>query len=287
MIPEYLREVYPNPVQYISDTPVFVFRDHRWTLPVLHLASERGLLSLPAVVVSFDRHRDSLAPGASRHLLNRFSSGGSLEELAELVSRRLSPRDDDWLLSGMEAGLISDAVRFGTEPDGMERITRYHDGRGVPHQVYHLERLAAELEYKGALADSDHPAVSEGLWETLAWDPRTHSVGLRRDGMLLDIDLDFFTMAWGKYTIPFLEEVYRGEFLSACQSLFSRDYRPVDFFDTLVKSSGALTIACEPDFCGGETKARKILEDMNRLLLGRGLITGGIRVDYPPDYPVE
>ncbi|MHB9029688.1 MAG: hypothetical protein ACYC9O_13045 [Candidatus Latescibacterota bacterium] len=249
------------------------------------MAGEKGLLKLPVLLVVFDRHRDSLAPGESRALLNRFRNGGSFPELADLVSLRLSPRDDDWLLSGMEAGLISDTVRFGTEPDGMEKITRYRDLRGGMHRVFHLERPSTELSYKGALADSDHPAVSEGLWETLGWNPETRSIRPRRGGMHLDIDLDFFTISWETHTLPFPEEVYEKEFLLPRQSLFFDDYLPASFLNSLLDASGAVTIASEPVFCGGREKARRILEDVNRFLLGGILDTGSVSVDYVPPYP--
>jgi hypothetical protein len=251
------------------------------------MAGEKGFLELPVTVVVFDRHRDSLAPGESRIPLSRFRNGGTLPELADLVARRLSPRDDDWLLSGMEAGLISDAVRFGTEPDGMEQITRYRDLRGEMHRVFHLERPSTELSYKGALADPGHPSVSEGLWEALGWNPETRSLQPRPGGLHLDIDLDFFTIAWETYTVPFPEEVYEKEFFAPCQSLYYDDYLPAAFLNSLLGASGAVSIATEPDFCGGGEKAGRILGDVNRYLFGGSLDTGALLIDYPPFYPTS
>jgi hypothetical protein len=185
----------------------------------------------------------------------------------------------------METGLISDAVRFGTEPDGMERITRYRDLRGVMHRVFHLGRPSTELSYKGALADPDHPAVSEGLWDVLGWNPEARSLQSRSGKIHLDIDLDFFTVSWETYILPFPEEIYEKEFLSPCQSRFFDNYLPVSFLNTLLDVSGAVTIASEPDFCGGGVKTRRILGDVNRFLLGGSLNISSLTVDYVPSYP--
>jgi hypothetical protein len=211
MIPFRYTNIYPNSVQRVRGTPAVVFRDHRWTLPVLWFAAEAGLLRLPARVVTFDRHRDSLVPG-DRDSLARTRVVRGDGEVVEATALRLSARDDDWLVGGMEMGLISDAVQFRTEPDGMEGITRYVDTAGMGHRVFHLERPSVELAWKGALVDEAHPAAREGLWETLGWDPGEMRAK-EADDLALDIDLDFFTISWETYTFPFPEEVYRGEFL--------------------------------------------------------------------------
>ncbi len=284
-IPQTLRNIYPNPVRNVAGTPAVVFRDHRWTLPILYLAGDQGLLKLPARVATFDRHRDSLEPVEARTFPWRFRNAGGLDELMELVTHGLSPRDDDWLLAGIEAGLISDVIRFGTDPDGMEGVVRYRDRFGFERRIFHLERPLAELSYKGALVDPGHQAAKAGLWEALGWDPSIPGMSRGRGGLILDIDLDFFTIAWELYTIPFTEEIYEGEFVTACQSSFSGTYRPVDFIRVLTEAAGIVTIACEPDFCGGKAKARKIIEDVDRILFRSELHATSIAVDYLPSYP--
>lgn len=286
MIPEKFRDIYPNPVQYVAGTPAVVFRDHRWTVPVVRFAAEAGLIRLPARVVTFDRHRDSLVPNGSHGETAWRRSDGSLEDLVRIVSRKLSPRDDDWIIGGMEEGLISDVVQFRTEPDSMEKITRRNDANGIDHRIFHLERPSAELTWKGALVNAGHEAAAEGVWDVLGWDPENRSVR-GADDLLFDIDLDFFTICWETYTFPFPGEVYEGEFLAPRQSPFFEEYRPVDFIGSLIRAAGTVTIACEPDFCGGEEKARKILGDVNRHVLGGYLDTGQLAVDYSPVYSAE
>lgn len=286
MIPQQFKNIYPNPVQDVTGTPAVVFRDHRWTLPVLRFAAEAGMLRLPARVVTFDRHRDSLTLSENCRDLTRFRDGVSLPELVEAVAKRLSPRDDDWIVAGMEMGLISDVIQFRTEPDGMEGITRHIDGTGIGHCIYHLERPSVELAWKGALVDEAPSSAVEELWEAFGWNPGEMTV-TKADDLAVDVDLDFFTISWETYIFPFPDEVYAGEFLAARQSGRCNGYRPVDFFRGLTSAARVLTIACEPDFCGGEAKTRRILTDVNRFLLGGALDMEKIRVDYPADYPAE
>ncbi len=286
MIPEQFRNIYPNPVQHPGGIPAVIFRDHRWTLPVLRFASEAGLLRLPSRVVTFDRHCDSLVPKGDLAELARLRAGASDAEFVGTVARRLSPRDDDWIIGGMELGLISDVMQFRTEADGMEGITRHTDARGTGRRIFHLERPSVELAWKGALVDAAHPAAREGLWDVFGWDPEGMRMGEASD-LAVDIDLDFFTICWETHVFPFPDEVYEGEFLVPRPSGYHSGYPPVEFLRGLMRRARVLTIACEPDFCGGERKTRTIMEAVNRLLPGKGLEMGDIRVDYPTEYPVE
>ena len=291
MIPDYAKDIYPNPVQYIYGKPVFVFRDHRWTIPVIYIAGEKKLLKIPAKIVIFDRHKDSLSPLNGTEALRKFrSENGSFNDLIDIVMKQLSPRDDDWIVSGMELGLISDVVQFSSEEekvDSDEPVSVYTDSSGAEHRIYHLGRPLQELSYKGALADTSHETVSEGLWEVLGWNPSKPGFAENVNEFILDIDLDFFTFIWDKYTFAFTREVYEGEFLSPCQSLFYEEYLPLNFIRELIKKAALLTVACEPSFCGGPQKARNILVDVNDFFLEKELNVDRIKVDYTPVYPDE
>jgi len=291
MIPDYLTGIYPNSVYYLYQNPVFVFRDHRWTLPVIYLAGIKKLIKFPVKIVTFDRHKDALAPLNGTESLSNFRlNGGSFDELVHIVINHLSPRNDDWIESGMELGLISDVVQFisGKEnSDSIEPISLYTDSMNMVHRIYHLSRPVHELSYKGALADPSHQFVSEGLWDILGWDPSMPGLTGKAYSFIFDIDLDFFTFTWDKYIFAFTEEIYEGEFLLPCQSSFYEDYLPLGFIRELARKASLLTIACEPDFCGGDKKARNILEDINGLFLERELYTDRIEVDYKPVYPDE
>jgi hypothetical protein len=288
-LPPTVAEIYPNPAQCVFGTPAVVFRDHRWTLPIVHRAETCGLVTLPVKIITFDRHRDALVPIDRDRVLPRLrQSALSFGDLVNCVKYHLSPRDDDWIIGGMELGLISDVVQFGSECDDVpaESLTDYEDSSGLRHRIFHLRRPAEELSWKGALTDTRHEGVSAGLWDCLGWNPE-EDAPLSGDGFVFDIDLDFFTLSWQSYTIAFTEDVFAGEFLKRCQSRYRDDYSPADLVRDLARKAGIVTIATEPQFCDGEGKAESIIRAGNRHLFGGGLDADAVRVDYLPDYPTE
>ena len=291
MLPDYVTEIYPNPVQYLYGKPIFVFRDHRWILPILFAANAKQSLKLPAIIVTFDRHKDFLSPKNGTEKLRCFrSGGGTFDDLIHVVKNHLSPRDDDWIVSGMELGFISDVIQFSSEQESNESfdtVSEYTDSSGTNHRLYHLGRPMQELSYKGAFADNKHKSVSQGLWDTLGWDPSLPGLVGNPPQFILDIDLDFFTFAWDMYTFPFTEEIYDGEFLCPCQSSYYEEYLPLAFIRELARKTTFLTIACEPNFCGGQGKSHKILSDINNLFLENELIIEKMKIDYTPAYPDE
>ena len=290
-MPNCASEIYPNPVQFIFDTPAVVFRDHRWVLPVICQAAETDLLKIPVLLVTFDRHKDALRPEDRAKVLPKIrKTRCSFKELINLVKYHLSPRDDDWIVSGMELGLISDAVQFGSagrESEDSNGITEYVDSDGLRHRIFHLDRPLKELSYKGALVDNSHDAVQTGLWDVMGWSPAGKAIAAVDGSLLLDFDLDYFTVTWDTYTLPYSDEIYEGEFNKPCQSRYYDDYRPSDFVREIAFKAGIITIATEPHFCGGAEKSQRILDGGNRHLFEDRLCIRDLAVDYPPQYPTE
>ncbi len=279
-LPETFRTFYPNPVQKAGNAPVIIFRDHRWTIPLLALAGEQGLIRLPATIVSFDRHRDALDPANGTEPLERYRRGqGNVAELISLVRVQLSPRDDDWIKAGMELGLIGNTVQFSSDLDMTaheEPVMRYTDRVGVSHRMFRLGRPQTELSYKGALADDRHQAVWQGLWDVSGWNPAERRFTAP---YVLDLDLDYWSISWDRHTFPFSPAVFEGEFGAVCQSPYAEAYPVIQFFLDLVRGTPLVTIATEPDHCGGVESAQVILEGLNRYLFGGALALDRVNPD--------
>jgi hypothetical protein len=289
-----LDHIYSNPVQNLYGTPVVIFRDHRWTLPVIFLARQEGILKYPVKLVTFDRHPDLLLPVKGAGCLEAFRKGDNPEDLAalvKLVRDHLSPRDDDWIISGMELGLISDVIQFGAVSEMLEdknNITCHKDGIGLEHRIFRLGLPSREFSYKGAFADPCHAAVIEGMWDIFDWSPEKGMIRTPKNSLITDIDLDFFTITWENYIFPFPEEVYMGEFFTPSQSSYSwSGLKPYNWMQDLIASSGLATVACEPDFCGGKEKSGQVLEDVNRFLFDSKLDTIKITIEQNAGYPSE
>ena len=152
-----------------------LYRDHRWILPVIRHAGDVGLLEPPSLVVTFDRHRDALAPEDKAKVLGGLrASSFTFEELINCVKYHLSPRDDDWIVAGMELGLVSNVIQFGCimdEDAAGTVMTEYIDGTDLSHKIFHLDTPSRELSYKGALTDRNHKAAVAGLWELFVMEP--------------------------------------------------------------------------------------------------------------------
>lgn len=252
--------------------PVAVFEPHRMTLLAIGAHAAAGLLKPPVTVVTFDRHRDALPPvNGSEPLKCYRQNGGTLDELAALVSDHISVRNDDWILSGMELGLVGDAVQFSsawTDQPPETPLVDYRDGFGVDHRLYHLGMPADELAFKGALADRDHIAVSSGLWEVLGWDPGyPYRIGVQGD-MILDFDLDVFTVPWDTYAVPFTNSVFAGEFQSPVQNPAFGSLLPVTVMGALTGKAALVTIARESGHCGGEDHADMVMQGIERWVFG-------------------
>ncbi|MBN1291474.1 MAG: UPF0489 family protein [Candidatus Latescibacteria bacterium] len=291
LIPHSVADIYPNRIQNIFGIPGVIFRDHRWTLPIIYLCGKNGLASLPICLITFDRHHDALIPKCGVEKLSEFNVNlGTFEELVDLVKYDLSPRDDDWIISGMELGLISHVIQFCSNigyEDHDSPYSEYDDSSGTAHRFYKLGRLKKELSYKGVLTDKDHQAVKSGLWNTLGWDPAVCEISGDMPNLIVDIDCDYFTFFWDTYVLPFTEEIFEGEFKYPCQSSFYSTYEPVRFIRSILRRASVLTLVTEPDFCGGKEKCEAIVSNINNFIFDGNLDFGAIDVDYLPKYPNE
>jgi hypothetical protein len=248
----------------------------------VYWAQKTGILDRPAKIISFDRHKDSLIP-TSVETLSKVDIGKISDEELIGIFKGLSARDDDWIIAGMELGLISEVMQFGSlDEEKKSETTKYTDSRGKLHRIFHLGRPCKELSHKGVLADEEHDSVKDGMWELFGWKPSITDAGFSGK-YLLDIDLDFFTFGWDRYTFPFNKEIYEGEFLSPCSSQYG-DTIPAEFVRKLARDAGLVTMAAEPHFCGGKSKSKSIFTDINYMLFEGNLPEETI-LDYPVEYP--
>jgi hypothetical protein len=81
-----------NPKQvFVDGVPYVLHEDHRWLLPIAHIAQEAGALPKPCTVVRYDAHQDAFVPprGAFPEL-QRLRSEASLEGIVSLCNRSLT-----------------------------------------------------------------------------------------------------------------------------------------------------------------------------------------------------
>ncbi|MEW6432069.1 MAG: hypothetical protein AB1730_11235 [Myxococcota bacterium] len=225
----------------------FVFDPHRLALPCWALAAA----GRPALVVSLDRHFDTVPPEAPP------SPGWSVAQYDEHARTKLSPRNTDHLLAAMEAGLATDAILFArAHPLGsVERS--WTDSRGGVHEL-----LASPLV--------DTVAADYGTARASPEGQRAKALLERAEVVLLDVDLDCFTSpsdADPTTVLPWPEDVIASHVLPRGSEAY---------WDAVLAKCVALTFAREPGHCGGLVASGRLFEAAARVVFERLL-----RADVP------
>jgi len=161
-------------------TQVLLHEDHRWVLPLVADAQERGVLPRPVRVILFDRHTDAAEPSP-------LSPAASVDEVIACCEIKLSRHDDDWIIAGIRLGLLADVFVFGVD-DRMGDLPKQVGDYGI----------FGRYEMPGALGP-----VGVRAQEVLAW---------TESPILLDIDLDCFSYAYRERVMAWDESVFESEF---------------------------------------------------------------------------
>jgi len=264
----------------LEDKKGWIHDDHRFVLPLVYNAQEKGLLPKPCKIVSFDFHKDTgdVKDELKREITELIKKEYSLSELIE-VTERLGGNDDDWIQAGMNLGIFSDAIIFGVnycfdEEDKCQEIT---DILGKKHHIEIRSYFpGVMLGFKGELSDLLYKTTYKHLWDLLGWEyvgNPEYKFKFKENNkkILLDIDLDAFTMEWDKFTFPWEDEVFEDRFHKPGYGPTS-EWSGKKFNDDLINQSGLITIAREPGCCGGEEKMDIIYSKVKKYLFNDKLI---------------
>lgn len=221
-------------------TDAYVFDPHRLALPAW--ACALGEAGGPALLVTLDRHLDTVAPRAPEAVPPREAGLRALDEHARWA---LDVRNYDHILAAMEAGLVGDALLIArTRPRGAFTGETYVDTRGRAH------RLVAVPTVDRAAEAFTSPAPGDAVREVLE----------RAGRVLLDVDLDCFTSlsdADPTTVLPWPRDVIR-------EFLLPEGSEP--FWDAVLEKAAALTLAREPHHCGGLLASGALFRDVAEVL---------------------
>ncbi len=200
----------------------FLFDPHR-----LALSCWATVEAKDALVVTFDRHFDLAVPAAD------VSPGLSAAQYDELARTTLDERNVDHLFAACEAGLVGDVLAIARSwPVGAAKQPTHRSKRGRTHQVAMAPTLERLMQQPAAMAQLE--AASQ---------------------VLLDVDLDCFVTpsdADPFTVIPWPVRLIR-EFL--------RPPGSERFWELVLSRCLALTIAREPNHCGGVVAGNRLFED--------------------------
>ncbi len=164
---------------------------------------------------------------------------------------------------------------FGVDWDHRVEDNEYIDSVETIHRIYSLSYPKNCLEGQGSLCDTARERELTELWKVLHWNfdraPPHFSIGESPPRILLDIDLDCFTINWGDYILVWPNEVWRDQFTTPSREFATAGITGKGFVDQLLELSGLVTIATESECCGGEAKSSYILARLNKYVFDLGL----------------
>ena len=253
----------------------FLHENHRWVLPIINYAQERGILFKPCKLVMFDAHHDAIEPSCIDEIRRVRESGTGLKDLVCLCRDKLRHLNDDWVTAGMELGLIGDAVIFGVENTRNHTLPKsFVDHCNNRHRIELMGLPGKELKYQGSLSDLTKSTILSEVWRILEWQ-YTKDTGFKfaraASKILLDFDLDCFVIRWRDYLFPWPDEIFEREFFTPSDYFSTKGWTGKRFLDELVSRAALLTIAREPQCCGGDEKASQILRKVNGFLFDNNI----------------
>jgi hypothetical protein len=231
---------------------------------VLFETKKLGLFSTTPNMIFFDKHDDACNPRINAKDL--FEKWG-IERIEDVSSRDfwsfvefdLSGLDDDWLLAGMELGLINHAVVIGqTENSNMRDLNNlFESSDGEVHELFDIYHLNYSLGSRGCLGDN---VIKEPYYENVRnifeynqppygrYDKFSKEV---TNPIVLDFDLDCFTTECENNVYAWPEAIFREKYYD------NEEVR--HFMHKLINRSTIITICREPTCCGGLGESNKIL----------------------------
>lgn len=230
--------------------PVFVCQEHRAVLLAAWAAERQGLFGEGAApfLVRLDAHPDM--GERPRHWAHERSLATTFESTFELIEQQ-RPDDGGWVVTAMQWGLCAGVATFFVHDYHRMPLDNapYDDHLGAAHPLWTF----------GSFREALDRGFARGRGRRLAWelglDPETGAFAGQGPPLWVDIDLDFAThrrddgspLAW-------TAEDWERELGGAVGALL----------DGLLRRARLVTIATEPEFCGGMAGCGAVARELGR-----------------------
>lgn len=261
----------------IDSKPCYIHNHHSYLLPIIQHSLDIQLLKKPYTLISFDHHFDGLEPLEIDAIKLLVENGSNIDNTIKLVKDNLSQNHDEWIKAGMELELIKDAVILGVSLENRDiknLVETYEDLHNNGHSIGLLDHPGRLLDNQGELSDIFKRNKYQAIWDLLNWHPvgingfTFHSDPLP---IILDIDLDSFCIHWEEFIIPFPEEVFDRYYYVPSTYRTTKGWSGKRFFDKLIERAAFISIALEPNCCGGREKSIEVLNRINKMLFDNKL----------------
>lgn len=259
---------------HYRDKHIFLYDDHRTILNVIFEVSKIVEDKRIPNLIYFDKHDDACQSKPKSVLLEKMGRN-SFEEVTSkdfwsFVEFDLSPRDDDWLLTGMELGLINNAVVIGqSENDNIITMPNntYISEDNIEHKLFSIPYLKDSIDSRGCIGDSCIKDPKDKIIRSVFQfnTDKYHEFEDEIYPFILDFDLDCFTTDCNNKVYAWPEKIFANEFDT---------YNGCGYFLwDLINRSQFITICREPECCGGIGESNKILEYLDKYIFSGALGT--------------
>lgn len=269
-------------VHHFNDKYIVLYDDHRCILNALFEAKKLRLFNSPPNIIFFDRHDDACNPDIRKQELFQQWNVERIEDVSSkdfwsFVEFDLNVLDDDWLLAGMELGLINHAVVIGQyENTNMQsKNHKYKSTDGIIHEMYDIPHLKQSIDSRGCLGDCiikmPYYTRVRDIFEYNQPQPGHYNIFSENvtHPFVLDFDLDCFTTDIENKTLAWPEDIFR--------EMYYDNTRVLYFMQQLMRRSTFITICREPECCGGLGESNKILGYLDKYFFEGCLETNPIQ----------
>ena len=249
-----------------GDKPIIVYEDHRFIFPILWLAKKYNLIAYPINLIYFDNHHDALINVKIEEIIEHIKHANDFDKVFEIVEKELHMLDDDWLRFLMNLEIVKDAVLFseGVSSMDFEKLEKYKDSKGSEHLLKNVYSLEGAFNHQAALANYAQADAFKPIWDIIGWQFNTKSIfSMRKDAILVDFDLDYFTFDWRSGRYAWRTDFYKQEFEIISEHFTTKGWSGGKFLDELIQRTPFITIAREPRHCGGIEESDSILKQLN------------------------
>lgn len=251
-------------VHHFHDKYIVLYDDHRCILNALFEAKKLKLFNMPPNIIFFDRHDDACDPDIRKQVLFEQWNVERIEDVSSkdfwsFIEFDLNILDDDWLLAGMELGLINHAVVIGQYDNSnmQSKDHKYKSTDNIVHEMYDIPHLKQSIDSRGCLGDSiiklPYYTKVRDIFEYNQPQPGHYNIFSENvtHPFVLDFDLDCFTTDIENKTLAWPEDIFR--------EMYYDNTRVLYFMQQLMRRSTFITICREPECCGGLGESNKIL----------------------------
>lgn len=226
---------------------VFIYDDHRTLLNIIFQSWKDGLYDKSLDLIYFDAHDDAAETLDKEGILQWFKVNDvrdvSSESFLGFVEFVLGGNDDDWLVAGLELGLINDVLNIGQIKNN--NLLKW-EGLYKGHRAYSISLQEFSFEDSGLLSFDEAKDIKIQTVRQML-----RLISRPMVPYIVDFDLDCFTKDEDGITRAWTENEFVDVFLSPCME---------GFMHNLIKGSQFVTICREPEYCGGIRESNKILQ---------------------------